>query len=251
VNSPLVRFLGTGTAFNSDGRGSQAIMVRPAAASPFLVDIGPTALQAMARLDIERSAIDRLFLTHLHGDHTAGWPFLLLHQLFVAGRRRPFHVHGPEGARERLEALALHCYGELLERREFDLHYHEFPAEERAGVDGRQGMAFDILPMRHHQSSVGLRFRMPGLTLAVSGDTGWCENLERLGDGCDLLILECTSARKESETHLCLDEIRANRERLGRCQVILVHLTDDVAQELALDPIPMLFAAHDGMIWRR
>jgi ribonuclease BN (tRNA processing enzyme) len=249
VSPPQVRFLGTGTAFNSDGRGSQAILVQPSAASPFLVDIGPTALQAMARLEIDCSGIDRLFLTHLHGDHTAGWPFLLLQQVFVAGRRRPFHVHAPEGAARLLQDLTSLCYGELLEKREFDLLYHQFPVADLAGRDGSEGMTFDILPMQHHDSSVGFRFRMEGLTIGVSGDTGWCDNLERLGDGCDLLVLECTSPRRESATHLSLDEIRANRDRLGRCPIVLVHLTDDVAQELALDPVPVLTAAHDGMLW--
>jgi ribonuclease BN (tRNA processing enzyme) len=86
------------------------------------------------------------------------------------------------------------------------------------------------------------------MRLAVSGDTGWCDNLERLGEGCDLLILECSSTRAESPTHLSLDEIRSGRERLGNGRIALVHLPDAVAQELAIDPVPLLFCAHDGMI---
>ena len=249
MSSPQVCFLGTGTAFNSGGRGSQAILVRPASASPFLVDIGPTAMQAMARFDVDFSEIDRLFLTHLHGDHTAGWPFLLLSQVFVAGRGSPFHIHGPVGTREHLESLAALCYRDVLPEQAFEVIFHEFPVEERSDLDGAEGMRFDLLPMHHHESSAGLRFRMRELTLAVSGDTGWCDNLERLGERCDLLILECTSARKQSLTHLSLDEIRERRERLGQCEVVLTHLTDNVAQELALDPIPMLTGAHDGMTW--
>jgi ribonuclease BN (tRNA processing enzyme) len=249
VSPAQVRFLGTGTAFNNDGRGSQAILVRPAAASPFLVDIGPTAMQAMARFEVDFNEIDRLFLTHLHGDHLAGWPFLLLSQHFIAGRTIPFHIHGPAGARERLEGLVLNCYPELPDKLLFDVIYHEFPVEERSGLDGGPGMSFDILPMQHHASSAGIRFRLPGFNMAVTGDTGWCDNLERLGEGCDLLILECSSARRESPAHLSLDEIRSGRDRLGECQIALVHLTDAVAQELAIDPAPRLFCAHDGMTY--
>jgi ribonuclease BN (tRNA processing enzyme) len=248
MSASQVCFLGTGTAFNSDGRGSQSILVRPAGASPFLVDIGPTAMQAMARYDMDFRGIDRLFLTHLHGDHTAGWP-LLLSQVFIAERSRPFHIYGPTGTRELLQGLVALCYGDVLREQAFEVIFHEFAVEERADLDGGEGMRFDLHTMHHHESSVGIRFRMQGLTMAVSGDTGWCDNLERLGEGCDLLILECTSARRQSPTHLSLDEIRSGRERLGRCQVVLVHLTDEVAQELAIDPVPMLLGAYDGMSW--
>jgi ribonuclease BN (tRNA processing enzyme) len=244
----MLRFLGTGTAFNTDGRGSQAILVEPEGTSPFLVDAGPTCMQAMARYEIDWSGIDRLFLTHLHGDHTAGWPFLLLNMVFIAERSRPFHVYGPEGTREKLDGLAGLCYHDVLAKQDFEVVYHEFTVEEREGLDGG-GITFDILPMHHHDSSVALRFNLAGKRIAVSGDTGWCENLERLSLGSDLLILECTSLQRDMATHLSLEEIREGRERLGETQIVLVHLTDEIAEELSLDPIPGLVAAHDGMVY--
>jgi ribonuclease BN (tRNA processing enzyme) len=244
----MLRFLGTGTAFNTDGRGAQAIFVEPEGSSPFLVDVGPTCMQAMARFEVDWSGIDRLFLTHLHGDHTAGWPFLLLNMVFIAGRSRPFHIYGPEGTREKLDGLAGLCYRDVLAKQNFEVVYHEFPVEQREGLDGG-GLAFDILPMTHHDSSVGLRFHLERARIAVTGDTGWCENLERLSLNSDLLILECTTLERQAFTHLSLEEIREGRERLGQAQIVLVHLTDEVAEELSLDPIPRVVAAHDGMVY--
>ena len=124
-----LRFLGTGNAFNTDGRGSQSLWVEPAGGEPFVVDAGPTALAAMARWKLEPGSLGRLFLTHLHGDHIAGWPFLVLYFVFAAHRSRPFAVFGPAGSRERLETLARVCYGDLLaaDNLPFALDFRELP----------------------------------------------------------------------------------------------------------------------------
>ena len=246
MGSGQILFLGTGTAFNDDGRGSQAIWLAPAGGPPFLVDIGPTAMSAARRYGAPLEQLDRLLVTHLHGDHTAGWPFLLLHWVFAVRRTRPFDVHGPSGTRECLEGLVRHCYGELLERHTFEIRYHEIPVESRDSLESG-GLELDVYPMQHHASSIGYRLRVGELRVAVSGDTAWCDSLERLGQGSDLLILECTSAGPPLPAHVCLDEVRRGVERLGAARVVLIHLPDAVAAELARDPIPGVAAAHDGM----
>jgi hypothetical protein len=65
----------------------------------------------------------------------------------------------------------------------------------------------------------------------------------------DLLILECTSTRPESSLHMSLDELRERRDHLDCPEILLVHLCDAVAEELSLDPIRGVTAAHDGLIW--
>ena len=249
MGSPVIQFLGTGNAFNTDGRGTQSILVAPGAASPFLVDMGPTAFQAMVRFGVDWRKIDRLFLTHLHGDHTAGWPFLLLNMVILDRRTRPFDIYGPQGTRRCLEELAACCFHDVLARQSVDLHYHELALAEQEGLEGRQGLRFDVLPMRHHATSLGYRFHVDGTSLGVSGDTGWCDGLERLGATSKVLIVECSSVRPEAPRHLSLEEIRAGRARLGDGQLLLVHLTASVAEELARDPVPNLMATYDGMIF--
>jgi ribonuclease BN (tRNA processing enzyme) len=249
MGSVLIQFLGTGNAFNADGRGTQSLLFAPGSASPFLVDIGSTAVQSMVRFDVDWPKIDRLFLTHLHGDHTAGWPFLLLNLVVLDRRTRPFDVYGPEGTKACLEGLASICFHDALDRQSFDVRYHEFPVAERQGLRDGHEMSFDLLPMEHHASSIAYRFQIDGTTFGVSGDTGWCENLERLADSSQVLITECTSVEPEARGHLSLQEIRQKRDRLGSGQVLLVHLTDAVAEDLARDPVPELLATYDGMIF--
>lgn len=243
-----VRFLGTGNAFNTGGRHSQAIQVQPSEGSPFLVDAGPTTTTAMEKLAVDAGAHDRIFFTHLHGDHTAGWPFLLLTLVYIEKRRRPLDVYGPEGTRRTLEALASACYGDIFGEGPavFEVRYHELPVREQDGLRAGKDLTFDTLPMDHHSSSIAYRFHSGGRSLGLSGDTRWCPNLERLAERSDVLVVECTSLEREAHAHISLEELRGARERLRTERIVLVHLTDSVAAALAEDPIPGVVAASDG-----
>jgi len=227
VTASSIGFVGTGTAFHQDGRGSQSLLIAPMTEGPFLVDLGPTAIWALERFAFDYARVERLFVTHLHGDHTAGWPFLLLNLAFLHERREPLEVYGPAGVRRHLQTLATACYGDLVEPRklEFEVNYHELEVGEAAGVAAGRG-CFDVLPMEHHESSIGYRFHLEDGTVAVTGDTRWCPGLERLARGSDLLVMECTTRRPNE----------------------LVHLTDEVASALAADPIAGVVAAYDGMV---
>jgi ribonuclease BN (tRNA processing enzyme) len=207
-------------------------------------------MAAVMRHGVRSDEIDRLFVTHLHGDHVAGWPFLLLHLTFIDGRDRPFHAHGPEGLRECLEGLMMLCYRDVLEgpKLGFEVHYHERPVVEAPGIPAGAGR-FDVVPMDHHPSSLGYVFEVDGRRVAVSGDTRWGDGLERLARASDLLIVECSSVARQPHAHLSLEEIRAGIDRLGDGEVVLIHLPDEVAVALAADPIPRVTASHDGMVY--
>jgi ribonuclease BN (tRNA processing enzyme) len=249
MTTAQLQFLGTGTAFHTDGRGSQSILVCPASGAPYLVDLGPTAMAAAMRFGVDTNALDQLFLTHLHGDHVAGWPFLLLHMNFVDRRRRPFSVQGPQGLRSCLDGLMSLCYPDVLEDPGlgFEVRYHEIPVAEQAGLNA-DGTGFDVVPMDHHPSSIGYRFRTEAKTVAITGDTRWGDCVARLARGSDLLVVECTSVERHPHSHVSLDEIREGVGDLNDCEIVLVHLTDRVAARLAADPIPRVIAAYDGMV---
>lgn len=244
-----VLFLGTGNAFNTGGRGSQSIWIGPEGEPPFLVDAGPTALAAMERERVRPSELDAIFFTHVHGDHTAAWPFILLHGAYADRREKPLHVFGAPETRERLDLLARATYPEILAggKLPFAVEHHPVPVAKGSHAEGRY--RFDTVPLVHHETSIGYRFRLGSFTVGVSGDTAWCPGVEELARGCDLLIIECTSVAKAAYAHVSVEELREGRPRLGAARIAAVHLSDEVEQALKADPIPDVVPVRDGETW--
>src|SRR5271155_6018227 len=100
--SVTVTFAGSGDAFGSGGRYQACIHLRgPGSTGPVLLDCGVTSLTALKHLGLDPGEITAVFVSHLHGDHFGGLPFLVLDGQF-SRRTRPLIVAGPPGTARRL-----------------------------------------------------------------------------------------------------------------------------------------------------
>ena len=239
--------IGSGNAFNEDGRGSAALLFESEAGTRVLVDVGPTALADWPP-ESSPGDLDALLITHLHGDHIAGWPFLQLRMEFVDRRQKPLSVVGPQGVASTLQALTDLCYGELSDKAGH-VDWLELPVEAAADRSTAFGWSLACEPMEHHATSLGYRFEIDGVRVAVTGDTRWCPGLVRLARGADVLVMECTSVEPVGGAHICLQELRARREELDAARIVLVHTTDGVAASLGIDPLPRVEASWDGRVF--
>ena len=88
-----LQFVGCGDALGSGGRYNTCFHVTGAHVN-FLIDCGASSLPALKRLAIARDNIDLILITHFHGDHFAGLPFLLLDAQFTR-RTRPLATEWP------------------------------------------------------------------------------------------------------------------------------------------------------------
>ena len=110
--SVSVRFLGTGNAFCDGGRSHACIHVTAPGVS-LLLDCGGAALPAIKRAGIAPATIDAIAVTHLHGDHFGGIPYLILEQHFK-GRVAPLTVAGPPALEERVRGTLLALYPDVV-----------------------------------------------------------------------------------------------------------------------------------------
>src|SRR5713226_7944298 len=104
-----VTVLGSGDAFGSGGRLHSAYLVETPTTT-FLLDCGPTILQALKSGRRDTETVDFVLVSHLHGDHFGGLPFLFMEYIYERPRRRPLAVYGPFGTERRVRALFAALY---------------------------------------------------------------------------------------------------------------------------------------------
>src|SRR5215470_17561607 len=99
-----VTVLGAGDAFCSGGRRHSGYFVETGDVG-FLLDCGATTLLGLKALSIAAERIDFIAITHLHGDHFGGLPFLFLEYTYEKLRTKPLVILGPPGLEARVRTL--------------------------------------------------------------------------------------------------------------------------------------------------
>src|SRR5262249_47831848 len=115
MQSVRVTFLGSGDAFSAGGSFQAAYLVQRSGTA-FLLDFGSATLTSLKRHRMDADLIDWIALSHLHGDHFAGLPYLFLEYTYQQPRSRPLRILGPPGTKERVWALYRAAYKELAEQ---------------------------------------------------------------------------------------------------------------------------------------
>ena len=169
-----VTVLGSGDAFGSGGRGHSAYVVNAPGAT-FLLDCGPSILQSLKRHGQDPGAIDFVLLSHLHGDHFGGVPFLLMQYLYEEPRTQPLTVYGPPGTERRVRALFATLYERSAqEPLPFALHFVDVTPGMPVAVGAVQVLPF-LVPHAAELVCLGYRVEVAGRSLLYSGDAGWTE----------------------------------------------------------------------------
>src|SRR3984957_16618627 len=129
-----VTFAGSGDAFGSGGRFQACIHLRAAGLAPVLLDCGATSLSALKACGLDPGEIAAVFVSHLHGDHFGGLPFLILDGQF-SRRTAPLTIAGPPGISRRL-ADTMECLfpGSSTARRRFAVETIELAPGQASAV---------------------------------------------------------------------------------------------------------------------
>ncbi len=238
-----VTLAGCGDAFGSGGRYQACIHLRPAGGSPVLLDCGATSLSALKRLGLDPGEIAAVFVSHLHGDHFGGLPFLLLDGQF-SRRTRPLTIVGPPGTATRLDDT-MECLfpGSSTAPRRFSVEVTEL-APGSAGAVGEVAVRAWETDHPSGAPALLLRLDLAGKIIAYTGDTAWTGAIAEAAADADLLIAEAYYRDKNIPYHLRLADIEAHLDQLTARRIVLTHMSADM---LGAPHETSFEQAHDGL----
>jgi ribonuclease BN (tRNA processing enzyme) len=239
-----LQFIGCGDALGSGGRFNTCFHVTGESVN-FLIDCGASSLPAMKVHGIARDDIDLILITHFHGDHFAGLPFLLLDAQFTR-RTRPLVIAGPLGIETRLTQVmeALFENSSKTSQR-FDLSVVALKPEKTRRFGAVTVTPFPVVHGESGGPFLAYRVEAAGRIIAYSADTEWTETLIPAARDADLFIAEAYYYDRVVKNHLSLKTLEAHLPQIKPKRLVLTHMSDDMLGRLeTLD----YTTASDGMI---
>jgi len=243
--STRVVMLGTGTPRPDPDRvgPATAVVVNN---TPYLVDFGPGVVRrataayekGVGALGYGGINIKTVFLTHMHSDHTVGYPDLIFTP-WVMGRHEPLAVYGPRGIAAMTEHV-LKAWQIDVDARSNGLHRHTSggcKVNAREIVPGKvyqdDNISVTAFSVRHEEmvDSFGYRFETADRIIVISGDTAPTQTLIDHSRGCDVLVHEVYSMdafRQDSA------EFQAFRRRHHTSSIELAAIANQVSPGLLI-----------------
>jgi ribonuclease BN (tRNA processing enzyme) len=239
-----LHILGCGDAFGSGGRHQSAYLVQ-ASDRLFLLDCGPTTLLAMKRAGFDPCRLDVVFLSHLHGDHCAGLPFLFIDYLYRKPRLRPLQIAGPPGTERKVIELFRLMYGGGKASNELpSIGFHILNPDDFVSIAGIEVLPF-LVPHQSHEVSLALSVSYEGKRILFSGDSAWTDLFVEQARGADLFLCECSFYDQPVGNHVSFLKLQENLPRLECKKLVLTHLGEEM---LAREKELPVTVAKDGMI---
>ena len=196
-----VILLGTGTPNPEPDHSGPAVAI-VTGPSVYIVDSGPGVVRRAVQAGIQMNQLTRVFITHLHSDHTIGLPDLIFTPA-VTGREQPLEIYGPPGLRSMTrhimaawrEDVQIRLHGlEPAVKDAYIVHVHEIKPGE---VYRDANVKVSAFPVSHGswKYAYGYRFDAGGKVIVISGDTTFSESLIAAATGCDILVHEFYSQK--------------------------------------------------------
>lgn len=183
-----------------------------------ILEAPPGVDKQLLRYRVLPENIDLMLLSHLHGDHILGVP-QYLHHIAFPGVNAELTIVGPKGTRSVIEKIVDLTFPGELERLVKNLTFIE--------LEGEKGLIEEPYPikyveLKHSVKNYGYIIRFDNASVGYTGDTTLCDNLYKLIEESDIVLID-TTMDKTTKLHLGVGDVENIAERFPEKKFFLVH----------------------------
>lgn len=206
------------------------------------MDCGASSLPGIKHHGINPNDIDAIVISHFHGDHYGGVPFLLL-DAAIYGRTKKLQIISPAGGKERIGAMLDLLYPGTPVLEKLDVEFMEYADGQLLTTKYFSVQAFDMI---HSEKALphGIRVEVSDKVIAYSGDTSWTDALLPLSTLADLFICECNFFSTQVKGHMNYLELEKRLHEFSCKRMLLTHFDQEMLERA--DQLKLAYLT-DGM----
>ncbi len=231
-----IKLIGTGAIYSKYNSACTLIN------DDMIVDVPNGALKQLLNFDCVPEKIDKLLITHMHGDHIADIPFLLMYLYRFKNITRKTSIIGPIGIKDKViqlfEAYDYHLLNKINEYIKFiELKPNEI-------IDGFEiSYKIQAISVLHGDEKPSYGYIIND-SLGVTGDTSLCDGVETILKNSKISVVECTSVYGD-KSHMGIDNLKYLTDKYNKI-IIPTHMKDETREKLISLRLPKIMVKEDG-----
>jgi ribonuclease BN (tRNA processing enzyme) len=245
-----ITVVGSGTVASGLERRQSCVVVETGPET-LVLDLGSGAVRGMMYANLDPLAVDRIFFTHFHPDHTVDVVTLLFSIKYGAQQERtgPLYLTGPEPFQDFWDSVT-NTWGEWMVG-DYPTHISELPHECSSPLE-LPGCRLSWAPAKHRPESIAYRLETGSNAFVYTGDTEYSESVVDLARGAHTLLIECSFPDDSPVPgHLTPSSAATIASEAGVERVVLTHIYPtadelDLASEVGRGYKGEVLVAVDG-----
>ena len=233
-----VRVIGSGSMWNAYNSASYMVD------EDILVDMPNGMCKYLFRMNINPMMINNVLITHFHGDHYFDMPFYML--LKARANNRVINMYCYKKGKKKIERLFVLAFPLSVDNvlSSIKLSY----CDDDVFTVNNYSVGRVILNHGRFKPAYGYIFEKDGKRFGFTGDTTYCENVEKMANVCSYLFCDCMFI-KGTDKHMGIDNLTKLADKYPKCKFVVSHMEDITREELSKQKIKNVIVPKDGDVF--
>lgn len=229
-----IKIIGTGAIWTKYNSASYLID------ESILIDIPNGTCKNIIRFGMDLNKIDKVLITHFHGDHYFDIPF---YYLFKSKVKSDLCVYCDKIGKRKIEKLFKLAFPNTVKKvhKAININYNHNKYFE---IDNYKVTRI-LVDHGSMKPAYGYIFNNGIHKVGFTGDTNLNDNVKEMANICDYLFCDCSLIKGDSK-HMGIDNIEYLANTYKNCKFVVSHLRDDTRDAISLNNYINIIIPNDG-----